>query len=253
MVRAALSFGFTADLVVLTGVAMTVGLAPAGWLTGLIVGLAVNLLLVRGLARAGRRVGPADQVTLLRAALVGGVAALTVDSFLAPVSIPVRAAAAPVPVPVSVLVVLASIALALDAVDGPVARGTGTMSAVGARFDMETDALLILVLSCYDARLFGWWVLTIGLLRYAFVAAGVAWAWLRAPSPPRHWCKVVAAVQGIVLTAVAPALLPSAVAVGLILISLALLTESFGREVLWLGRHRGVTQPPILVGAGVNA
>ena len=46
----------------------------------------------------------------------------------------------------------------LDAVDGQVARRTGTVSALGARFDMEVDAFLILVLSVYvapDRRLVG--------------------------------------------------------------------------------------------------
>ena len=71
-------------------------------------------------------------------------------------------------------------ALALDAVDGWVARRTGTVSALGARFDMEVDAFLILVLSGYVAPTLGGWVLAIGLMRYAFVAAGWVLPWLRA-------------------------------------------------------------------------
>ena len=64
-------------------------------------------LLARGLARAGAaRLGPADRVTLTRAALVGGVAALTADSFSRPT-------------PVAVLVgARRAVALVLDAVDG---------------------------------------------------------------------------------------------------------------------------------------
>ena len=38
---------------------------------------------------------------------------------------------------------------------------------------MEVDAFLLLVLSAYVAQDLGWWVLSIGLLRYAFVAAGM--------------------------------------------------------------------------------
>ena len=49
------------------------------------------------------------------------------------------------------LVVLAAVALVLDGVDGQVARRTGTVSALGARFDMEVDAFLMLVLSVYVA------------------------------------------------------------------------------------------------------
>ena len=46
-----------------------------------------------------------------------------------------------------------SVALALDGVDGQVARRTGTVSALGARFDMEVDAFLVLVLSVHVAVL----------------------------------------------------------------------------------------------------
>ena len=50
----------------------------------------------------------------------------------------------------------------------------GTTSPLGARFDMEVDAFLILVLSVYVGRTIGAWVLAIGVARYAFVAARVA-------------------------------------------------------------------------------
>ena len=96
------------------------------------------------------------------------------------------------------LVTLAVVALALDAVDGWVARRTGTASPLGARFDGEVDAFLILVLSVYVARSAGAWVLAIGAARYAFLAAGWLLPWMREPLPPRYWRKVVAATQGIV-------------------------------------------------------
>ena len=64
---------------------------------------------------------------------------------------------------------------------------------------METDAALLLVLSTYVARDLGLWVLAIGLARYVFLAAKVPLPWLRGQAPPRPWCKVVAALQGIVL------------------------------------------------------
>ena len=79
------------------------------------------------------------------------------------------------------------------------ARRTGTVSRFGARFDMETDAALLLVLSAYVARDLGLWVLAIGLARYVFLAAKVPLPWLRGQAPPRPWCKVVAALQGVVL------------------------------------------------------
>src|SRR6478735_8541894 len=63
---------------------------------------------------------------------------------------------------------------ALDGVDGWMARRAGTASAFGARFDMETDAAFLLVLSALALRYgkAGAWVLLIGLMRYLFIATG---------------------------------------------------------------------------------
>ncbi len=205
--------------------AATVGLEAGGWLIGLGYGAVLATTLLRAVWRSGRRrLGPADAVTLARAVLVGGLTALVADSFSGP---------APVPV----MVALASVALVLDALDGRVARRTGTVTAVGARFDMEVDAFLVLVLSLYDVRLLGGWVLLIGAARYLFVAAGWVLPWLREPTPPRFWGKVVAAVQGVVLTVAMADLLPRPVITVAALAALALLAESFGRQVWWLRRH----------------
>jgi phosphatidylglycerophosphate synthase len=176
--------------------------------------------------------GPANRVTLTRAVLVGGVAALVTESFL-------RSAR------VGTLVGLAIVALVLDAVDGRVARHTRSVSAVGARFDMEVDAFLILVLSVYVARSLGPWVLGIGAARYLLGMAGWALPWLRRPVPPRYWRKVVAAVQGITLTAVAAGVLAPRVAVAVLVAAMALLAESFGRDVWWLSRRRAVVSEPV--------
>ncbi len=74
-------------------------------------------------------------------------------------------------------------------------------SAFGARFDMETDALLILALSilAWQFGKAGPWVLASGLLRYVFVIAGLALPWLRAPLPPSFRRKSVAVLQTIAL------------------------------------------------------
>ena len=81
-------------------------------------------------------------------------------------------------------------------------------------------------------------MLLIGLARYLLLAAGFAWPWLRRPSPPRYWAKVVAATQGIVLTIVATGWLSRPVASAVTAVALVLLAESFGRQVWWLARHR---------------
>ena len=48
---------------------------------------------------------------------------------------------------ITALVTLSTVALVLDAVDGQVARRTGTATPLGARIDGEVDAFLILLLS----------------------------------------------------------------------------------------------------------
>ncbi|WP_420883950.1 CDP-alcohol phosphatidyltransferase family protein [Micromonospora sp. CPCC 205547] len=226
--------GLTAQIVLLAGLAATVGLDAAGWLAGGAYGLVVAVALERGLRRRGAdRLGPADRVTLTRAVLVGGVTALVATAL---------GGAAPL----AVLVPLAAVALALDAVDGWVARRTGTASALGARFDMEVDAFLILVLSVHVAPSTGGWVLAIGMMRYAYVAAGWVLPWLRGTLPPRYWRKVVAAAQGVLLLAVAADVLPRAVAAVVAAVALALLVESFGHDVGWLWWHRPIRTGPAI-------
>ena len=57
--------------------------------------------------------------------------------------------------------------------------------------------------------------------------------WLRRPVPPRYWRKVVAAVQGIVLTVAASGLLPDALARSLLAGRAGCCScESFGRRRL---------------------
>ena len=219
--------GFVCVLALLGVLAATTGLDVSGWLVGVACGAALAALLARALTRHSQvGMGPADWVTLARAVLACGIAALTVDSFGGQA-------------PAAILVALSTLALVLDGVDGRVARRTDTTSAFGARFDMEVDAFLIMVLSVYVARESGWWVLAMGLARYAFVAAGLVLPWLRGPLPPRQWARVVAAIVGMVLTVAAADILPDAVTTAMLLVALGLLVESFGRSVwrLWVPGH----------------
>ena len=165
--------------------------------------------------------GPASWVTLARATLAVGVAVLAV-----------------VGTSVALLVTLAAAALALDAVDGWVARRTGTVTAFGARFDGEVDAFLILALSVHVAPTYGVWVLAIGAARYLFLAGEWLLPWMRAPLPPRRWRKVVAATQGIVLTVAAAAVLPRALTQALLVVAVVLLAASMGECAWWLSRRR---------------
>jgi phosphatidylglycerophosphate synthase len=230
--------GLAAQGVLLLALDTTVGLTAAGWAAGVAYALGLLMTLTAGLQAAGMRaLGPANRVTLARASLVAGVTALVVTSIERPV-------------PTGVLVALIGVALALDGVDGRVARRTGSMSALGARFDMEIDAFLILVLSVFVGGMFGWWTVAIGVFRYVFVVASRAVPWLAVPLVPRFSRKVVAAVQGIVLVMATAQVLPGAVTYVALLAALASLTWSFGRDIAWLWRverARRATVPPLPV------
>ena len=230
--RQQLAVAAGAQVVLLAVLSVGAGLGPVGWLAGsaCLVGLCV--LLTAATRRAGvAALGPADLVTLARAVLTGGVCALVADGLRdgAPATGP--------------LVVVASVALVLDAVDGRVARRSGTASPLGARFDMEVDSFLVLVLSVFVAVLLGPWVLAIGLMRYAFVAASWWLPWLRSPLPTRYSAKVVAALQGIALVVAAAGVLPRPWAAALVAVALAFLIWSFGHDVAWLRRSAGGRAP----------
>lgn len=138
-----------------------------------------------------------------------------------------------------VLFSMAVAGLLLDGLDGALARALGQTSDFGARFDMEVDAFQILALSILAMALgkAGWWVLLGGLVRYAFVAAGLMWPKLNTPLPPSWRRKACAVLQGGSLALlVAPIVVPpfsSAIAA----ISLAMLLASFAIDVIWALRH----------------
>jgi phosphatidylglycerophosphate synthase len=221
-VRTGTVIGLIAQVALLAGLARnSIGLSGLGWLAGLSYGVIGATLLSRALARAAAQVfGAANWVTLVRATLVGGVTALVADAFVRPTEM-------------TALATLAAVALVLDGVDGWVARHTGSVTALGARYDMEVDAFLIFVLSVLAARSVGPWVLAIGLARYAAVTAGWIVPWLRQPVPPRFWRKPVAAIQGIVLTVAVANIVPGPVIDVALVVSMALLAESFGRDAWW--------------------
>ena len=226
--------------------AVATSCATAGW-----------VLLAQALARHGRQgLGPADHVTVTRGTLACVVAALTARSVLDPVAHGSSGSTAG-----RALVLVAALALALDAVDGWVARRTGTASSLGARFDMEVDAFLILVLSLAAARVLGGWVLAIGLFRYVFMVAARVVPWLGGSVPPRLWRKAVAALQGIALTLATAEVLPRPLAGAVVGLALLLLLWSFGTQglQLWWARtppvprsEAAVAVPPTTVGLGIG-
>ena len=214
-----------AALLGVVSVTTAAGVGVAGWVVALAAGCVAPALLVGARLRSDRPViFPADWVTLTRALLIAAVAGLVADSFTRTVSLPA-------------LVTLCTVALVLDAVDGQVARRSGTATALGGRIDGEVDAFLILLLSIAVSQVYGGWVLAVGAARYALLLAGWLVPWLAAaPLPPRYWRKVVAATAGIVLTVAVSGLVDRLTGMIAVAVVAALLAESFGRDVIWLYR-----------------
>ncbi|HUE85709.1 MAG TPA: CDP-alcohol phosphatidyltransferase family protein [Vicinamibacterales bacterium] len=172
------------------------------------------------------RFGPANHVTMLRGVLVALAAGLIAEPGGSAVAWALVGATATIGV--------------LDGVDGWLARRTRMSSAFGARFDMETDALFMLVLSVLVWRhdKAGFWVIAIGLMRYAFVAGGWSFPWLAHPLRSTRRGKAVAigqiAALGLALLPVVPVPV-STLACG---VALAALAWSFAIDVRFLYGQR---------------
>jgi phosphatidylglycerophosphate synthase len=134
---------------------------------------------------------------------------------------------------------IAFVSSSMDVLDGWAARRTHTSSAYGARFDMETDALLILTLSVltwqFDKA--GAWVLGSGAMRYAFVATSLALPWLQHPLPSSLRRKAVAVMQTVALVIAIAPWVSQSVSVVLCACALAALAWSFLVDIVWLRRH----------------
>jgi len=225
-----------ADLVLGLGiVAITAG--ATWWLLGrptsfLGISGAIYLLLGLGIliglpAEApGPGIGSANRVTLFRALLVVPVAALAFEFE-----------------PLSALgywwvIGVTTVALFLDGYDGRIARATATETPFGARFDMELDAALIMVLCVltWVSGKVGVWVLAIGLMRYAFVAASWAWPALRGELPESFRRKWICVAQGVALLVALGPIISVPWANAAALAGLGLLTYSFAVDVGWLVR-----------------
>src|SRR6266478_7745757 len=205
-----------------------VGTLPA--LTGLMLFTGLLIAVERGLAahHPHPRLGAANRITLVRAAMACLIAARAIEP--APLGAPER----------WLLAAIAGAALMLDGADGWAARREGLASAFGARFDMEIDALAILVLAItvVKAAAIPYWVLAIGAMRYLYLAAGWVLPLVRQPLPPNPVAdrrrKTIAVVQSLaLLVALAPATPPSWAAT-ICATALALLTYSFAADIVML-------------------
>ncbi len=131
------------------------GLGWHGLAAALVAYGAIAAVVLGGLGQHAphQRFGPANRLTLLRAAYTALLVGILVEGL--------RIGAAGR----WVLVASGAAALALDGVDGWAARRSGFASTFGARFDMEIDALFVLALSALVYRIgqAGAWVLAIAL------------------------------------------------------------------------------------------
>lgn len=189
----------------------------------LLVCWAVALLVRRGYPH--RRLGACNVVTLMRAALV--CALLVPLAGGQPAGWGVAAVAA--------------VALVLDGVDGWLARRSGLVSRFGARFDVEVDAALALVLSLHvlAGTPVGAEVLALGLIRYGFVLAGAVWPWLAAELPFSERRRRICVLQIATLIVLQTPLLAPDHAALLARLAAAAVIWSFAADIRWLRERRG--------------
>lgn len=168
---------------------------------------------------------PADWVTAGRAFL-GAVAAVVVVLALIGI-VPARSWAVPL---------LLAPAFGLDAVDGAVARRTGTVTERGARWDVEVDAAVLLV-ACVAVTPYAPWALAIGLARYLFGVVGRLRRWH--PSLPRSQVRrAIGGLQGVAVVVALTPIVPIWLAQVITGVALALLVFSFGRDIRYQERRR---------------
>jgi len=138
------------------------------------------------------------------------------------------------------IIAVATVALVLDGVDGWLARRSGTSTEFGARFDMELDSFLMLVLSIlvWRSGKVGAWAILIGLPRYLFVASGWIWSMLRVELPPSARRKAVCVAQGVLLLVCLGPIISPALATVAAASALTVLAYSFAVDIIWLARRR---------------
>ena len=125
---------------------------------------------------------------------------------------------------------LAFLLIALDAVDGFIARKTNTTSEFGAWFDMETDAFYVAIMGIiiYQSGLIGPWILIPGFLRYVY-SLGV---WIFKVSEKQETgSKIGKYIAGFMFVALPlPFIIPINIASPVLMIASAAIVFSFGRS-----------------------
>ncbi|MDF1587417.1 CDP-alcohol phosphatidyltransferase family protein [Marinimicrococcus flavescens] len=136
---------------------------------------------------------------------------------------------------------LAGSAALLDGIDGWIARRLGQESRFGARLDMETDTVLMIVVSMVLAvsGKAGPWIMLTGLWRPLFVIGGRLLPWLARPLPDSLRRKTCCALPILLMTGGLAPVVPAGWAMSMAALALAAVTLSFALDGLWLWRRRG--------------
>ncbi len=194
-----------------------------------VIGPSILLALPNRLPHEG--FGRANCITLVRAVLTcllaGGIGLMAHSDAL-----------------VWILVAIAALALVLDGVDGWLARKLRECTDFGARFDLEIDALFLLIVSIlvYELDKAGAWIVIPGILRYAHLALAYFWPALALPLPPSRRRKVIYVVFASLMIACLSPVVPPEVSSWLALVGVSVLVLSFAVDITWQ-IHRAATGP----------
>jgi|HubBroStandDraft_1064217.scaffolds.fasta_scaffold00026_81 phosphatidylglycerophosphate synthase len=231
---AALLGGFLVEAALLTPLLVLGRVDPAAAAAAIVTYALIAALVWQARDWTGRAgFGLANTVTCLRAGMIAVLPSL------------ILAREPPDPGLAWAVIGFALAALALDGLDGRLARRRDESSAFGARFDMEVDAGFVLFLSSLVATTgrVGPWVVSTGLMRYLWIGAGLHWPLLRQPLPSSLFRKSVCVVLLLLLLAALAPIVPPDWAPLPCLAGLGLLLASFGRDLVWLVRRAGMATP----------
>lgn len=208
----------------IVGLALILPLSPRGAAVAMagFAGVAVTVGALMRRRYPHSRFGACNLVTLIRAALVCLLLGALAQGLVAGWAV----------------AAVATLALALDGLDGWLARRQGLASGFGARFDVEVDSALALILCLHvlAGTAVGPEVLVLGVTRYVYVAAGVVLPWLRGALPPSQRRRVVCVIQIAALIVLLTPLPDAGQAIWLARAAAAALIWSFAVDIRFLFR-----------------
>ena len=140
----------------------------------------------------------------------------------------------------NLLLFLLIISVGLDGLDGYIARYFKESSLFGYKFDLETDTLLILILSIsvylnIHGNLI---VLLIPFYRYVFFALQFKYQWLKNNLPESYRRKLICLLVISILIICHIPKIPIYMIMPFIYLSIFLITFSFLKDIIWLYKNK---------------